>query len=54
MAINSSAYQIPFYNPAPEPVFLDTFPEKTPEFTLYEELNSISEEIEKCRRQASL
>ena len=47
---SSSSFSIPTANPSDQPAF--TQPQQAV-FPLYAELNSISEEIEKCRRNAS-
>ena len=49
MSENSSTFRIPF---AEEQFERPVFVEKTPVFDLFEELNAISEEVEKCRKKA--
>ncbi|MBQ2660393.1 hypothetical protein IJF86_03185 [Candidatus Saccharibacteria bacterium] len=44
MSKDSSVFQIPFNQPAPQPVDL-------PASDIFEELNAISEEIERCRQK---
>ena len=56
MANNSSVFQIPSrFISEPVPVFVSEKSEKNASFDrkVFEELNEISEEIEKCRRQAT-
>ena len=62
MANSSSVFQIPNREqPAPAPLFVDPTPSpaafvapvKDPDLLVFEELNAISEEIEKCRRRAN-